>query len=174
MVSLRSCSAAPLAQGIERLPPEQKAVGSNPTGGASLQRSLIPTPHSSRLAAPGFRSAASQEPQLPHLITQIGPQLTATARFFCACSAHSYTFCETTTITHAMMRAMVMKLKTANVVSPFGLPLPFFLAINNPLFTKAPAASHAQEPYARTQSRPDVLCTSASLHLGAHVLTSLW
>jgi hypothetical protein len=24
---------APIAQGIERLPPEQKAVGSNPTGG---------------------------------------------------------------------------------------------------------------------------------------------
>ena len=27
---------APLAQGIERLPPEQKIVGSNPTGGAML------------------------------------------------------------------------------------------------------------------------------------------
>src|SRR5690348_13107884 len=31
---------APIAQGIERLPPEQKAVGSNPTGGTvSLLRS---------------------------------------------------------------------------------------------------------------------------------------
>src|ERR1700756_2302276 len=30
------CNCAPVAQGIERLPPEQKAAGSNPAGGTSI------------------------------------------------------------------------------------------------------------------------------------------
>src|SRR4051812_7470393 len=37
-----SGTLAPIAQGIERLPPEQKAVGSNPTGGTTF---LIREPH---------------------------------------------------------------------------------------------------------------------------------
>lgn len=37
MVQQQSCRA-PVAQGIERLPPEQKAAGSNPAGGTSLER----------------------------------------------------------------------------------------------------------------------------------------
>ena len=35
-------SPAPIAQGIERLPPEQKAAGSNPAGGTLTSNSLRP------------------------------------------------------------------------------------------------------------------------------------
>ena len=35
-------SPAPIAQGIERLPPEQKAAGSNPAGGTLTFRTLSP------------------------------------------------------------------------------------------------------------------------------------
>ena len=33
-------ACAPVAQGIERLPPEQKAAGSNPAGGTSLTSTI--------------------------------------------------------------------------------------------------------------------------------------
>ena len=49
---------APVAQGIERLPPEQKAAGSNPAGGTVLTRALgrAPSQHVWRLfTAPGQR-----------------------------------------------------------------------------------------------------------------------
>src|SRR5882757_7608920 len=69
--SLLSC--APVAQGIERLPPEQKAAGSNPAGGTS-ENTVRPAP---------IRIPASSElPQTSLSVTTLSqlPQNSLTGR----------------------------------------------------------------------------------------------
>ena len=72
------CRCAPVAQGIERLPPEQKAAGSNPAGGTASNcgnarvadllpiRYLIPRamlwPHFGRCSQPRIRTFVHKAP----------------------------------------------------------------------------------------------------------------